>query len=339
MRGTLRFFSVCVLVSVTLVAGIWWYFAFAPTPPEPSLSGHVQRGLLSVAGLDRSYLLYAPGGLAAGSPLVIALHAGLQSGQAMRVSTGYELDRLADEHRFAVAYPDAWGGRWNDCRTGAPSAARTHHVDDTRFLLALIDTLQEKVSIDPRRVFVLGYANGGQMAFRLAFEAPERFAAIAAVGASLPTKDQSLCMESGEPIPALLLNGTADPINPYEGGIVALARIGDRGTVMSAADSAEYLALLDGQTSPPMVTRLPHRDPRDPTSVERTDWVMPGRPEVVLDTVREGGNVVPQAVYRPPRLLGLVTRDLDGPAEIWSFFARQAPRKPAGSADRLSAPK
>jgi polyhydroxybutyrate depolymerase len=336
MRGALIFLTVCLLISTIVSAWIWHYLGWAPIPHEPPLSAAVQRESIPIGPLSRSYVLYAPRGLPAKAPLVIVLHAGRQTPEEMRVSSGYRFDRLADEHGFAVVYPDAWGGHWNDCRTEASSQAREQGIDDTGFLLALIDHLHHECAIDPGRVFVTGYANGGQMAFRLALEAPERFAAIAAIAANLPSRNRSLCPQTGSPIAALLMNGTADPINPYNGGIVALARMGDRGTVLSAADSAEWFARVDGQAAPPAVTRLPHREPEDPTRVERTDWTTPGKPEVVLDTVYGGGHVVPQSVYSAPRILGPTTRDLDGPAEIWAFFERQPPRKLLQSAESQS---
>jgi polyhydroxybutyrate depolymerase len=65
---------------------------------------------------------------------------------------------------------------------------------------------------------------------------------------------------------------------------------------------------------------LPHRDPRDPTSVQRLTWWNQGEPYVVLYTIRGGGHTVPQPVFRYPRLLGRTTGDLDGPTQAIAFF-------------------
>jgi polyhydroxybutyrate depolymerase len=331
MRGALRFAVACLVISAALSGSLWGYLSWTPTPPVPRLTSQIRGERLVVGGLERSFLAYVPRDLPRGAPLVLVLHAGHQTGEQMRVASGYEFDRLADEHQFALAYPNAWLGHWNDCRINADAAAPTHTIDDKAFLLEVAEHLRAELGVDPQRVFVAGYANGGQMAFRLALETPERFAAIAAISANLPAKNRNLCNELRTPIPALLMNGTADPINPYEGGIVALARLGDRGTVLSSADSAAYFVRLDGQSSPPVVTALPHREADDPTHVERSDWATIGQPEVVLDTIFGGGSVVPQTVYRPPRILGRATHDLDGPEEIWSFFSRQAARNLAAA--------
>jgi dienelactone hydrolase len=57
--------------------------------------------------------------------------------------------------------------------------------------------MAQEHGIDTKHVFVLGYSNGGQMAFRLAIETPDEVAAVAALGASLPTPDASSCAQRG----------------------------------------------------------------------------------------------------------------------------------------------
>ena len=60
------------------------------------------------------------------------------------------------------------------------------------------------------------------MAFRSAMEAPDEIAAVAAVAASLPMPDASECPEHGRTSRVMLINGTSDPINPYQGEIVSI---------------------------------------------------------------------------------------------------------------------
>jgi polyhydroxybutyrate depolymerase len=142
-------------------------------------------------------------------------------------------------------------------------------------------------------------------------------------GANLPTPDNNVCAARGPPPPIMLVNGTDDPINPYEGGKVTLFGFGNRGTVLSARASAAYFARSAGAAGP-LVSRVPARASGDGTWVERAAWRAPGRSEVRLLSVHGGGHVVPQAAYRPPRLLGTVTSAIDGPSEAWDFFRRQA---------------
>ena len=117
------------------------------------------------------------------------------------------------------------------------------------------------------------------------------------------------------------MNGTDDFLNPQNGGPSKF------GNVRSFQESAEYFAELNGQTSPPKTTRLPHQDASDPTFVDRTVWNDGGKPEVVLIKIDGGGHVVPQSKSPWPSDYGAVTRDFEGPVEIWDFFARQQPLK------------
>ncbi|MBM3127446.1 MAG: hypothetical protein FJ009_02280 [Chloroflexi bacterium] len=168
----------------------------------------------------------------------------------------------------------------------------------------------------------MGWGNGGILAYRLALETPDEITAIAAVSANLPTEDINECRTLGKPIATLIMHGTRDPIGPYEGGVTRWLRI----SVRSTQATAEYFVRLNGQTSPPKTTRLPHLDPSDPTSVDRTVWNDAGKREVVLFTIHGGGGPVPKARFSTEYYivdLGQATGDLDGPAEIWEFFARQ----------------
>ena len=85
------------------------------------------------------------------------------------------------------------------------------------FIRTLIARMKAEHSVSDKRVYVFGYSNGGHMAFRLAIEAPDEIAAVAAVAASLPTSDASSCPQQGRTSRVMLINGTADPINPYQG--------------------------------------------------------------------------------------------------------------------------
>jgi poly(3-hydroxybutyrate) depolymerase len=80
---------------------------------------------------------------------------------------------------------------------------------------ALIDRVTAADAINPKRVYAFGYSNGGHMAFRLAIEAPSEVAAIAALGASLPTQNSSSCSQLGEhPAPCRSMGPTIQSTLP-----------------------------------------------------------------------------------------------------------------------------
>jgi polyhydroxybutyrate depolymerase len=291
-------------------------------PPAPTPSRTVERATIRVGDLDRNYLYYIPANLPRNAPLLFAFHGSSANAAYMRTATEYKFERLADQNGFVVVYPDGYQMSWNDCNKTATLPARTAKIDDVSFVRALIAKFKTDHSINPSRIFAMGWSNGGHFAYRLAFEIPDEIAAIAAVTANVPTDDTFDCRVSGKPMPVLIINGTSDSIVLYEGG-----RTRGGATVRSTQATAEYFVKLNGQTSPPKTTRLPHRDPSDPTSVDKTIWNDAGKPEVVLFTVNGGGHTMPIAKFSTVSImglqLGLATGDLDGPAEIWEFFARQ----------------
>ena len=314
-------------VAVVALAGAWWMFGTGALAAQPQLTGKVTRLGGVFKGLQRSYVLYIPRDLKPGAPLLFMFHGSGGDGASTREVTGYGFDMLADRDKFVVAYPDGIETTWNDCRKASPQPAHVMNIDDESFIEAIIGKTAADYGIDRSRVFAAGHSNGGQLAYRLAMERPKEFAGIASISASIPTPENLSCKPSDVAIPAMVINGTADPINPYGGGMVTLGPFTKLGTVISTRATAEYFARINGQTGMPVTTKLPHRDPRDPTWVERIAWEAPGKPPVVIYEVYDGGHVVPNPNYEYPLALGRQTKDLDAPAAVWEFFARLPPRE------------
>ena len=140
------------------------------------------RHRLPFGGLDRSYILHRPA-VKGPTPLVMMLHGAGGSALFAVVETGWS--DLADEQGFTVVYPEGIAVRpekktkfltnpqeWND------GSGRGRH-DDVGFLLAVLDQLGPIT--DLARVYLTGFSNGAGMAFRLAAEYADRFAALAPV--------------------------------------------------------------------------------------------------------------------------------------------------------------
>jgi len=295
----------------------------SPLPAEPRLSAPIRAATIRIGNLDRSYLFYVPTTLTAHPALLFALHGARMTGRRMRVLTAYEFDALADAHNFIVVYPDGFEKYWNDCRRHGAYAAKTHSVDDVAFIHALIDHFRVEFAIDATRVFVMGFSNGGQMAYRLALELPGEIAAVVAVAANLPISEDCECTPSQRSIAVMIVDGTADPINPYEGGKQGWFGLGNQSRLRSASETASYFSQRAGRHALPEVERYPERDGDLRTWVERTKWAYPGEPEVDLYTVRGGGHTIPGSPYRLRRILGRTDADIDCMQESWAFFERQ----------------
>jgi polyhydroxybutyrate depolymerase len=270
--------------------------------------GEVTSNMGMVGGRQRYFVEYIPKTLKANAPLLFVLHPSGGDGASMRDYSNYEFDELADANGFLVVYPDGFENTWNDCRGGSPFSSKALKIDDVGFIRRLIEHEVETRKIDRKRVFATGWSNGGQLAYRLGLEHPEDFAGIAAVSASVPVKANLDCGETGKPVPAMVINGTADPINPFNGGMVRLGGA-QLGNVMSSEDTARYWAKLLDVTAAPASADLPHKGGR--TSVSSLTWMKDGKPVAVHYTVRNGGHALP-----------LKGEDLDAPLAIWNFFSQ-----------------
>ena len=120
----------------------------------------------------------------------------------------------------------------------------------------------------------------------------------------------------------MIMNGTKDPINPFDGGEVTFLGLLKRGKVRSSRESGQYLADLNNLTGTPETseTQVPSG-----FHVERVTWRNESKIRVELVAIHGGGHGIPQPYWRYPRFLGPAPKELNGPEEIWAFFERQRP--------------
>jgi polyhydroxybutyrate depolymerase len=140
------------------------------------------------------------------------------------------------------------------------------------------------------------------------------------VAANLPVQDNLDCTPSGTGVAVLVMNGTLDPVNPYDGGLVEIFGDASRGEVMSAEATADYWAKLAGYTGQGRRQPWPEQVVDDDTSVVSTEWSAPGQYPVSLVTVVGGGHSIPHPTRDLPRILGPTSHELDAADVIWRFF-------------------
>jgi polyhydroxybutyrate depolymerase len=282
--------------------------ALVATAAAAEPTGEATRHATIVGGRERTFIEYVPKSFKPGAPLLFVLHPSGGDAEGMREYSDFEFDELADKYGFLVVYPDGFDSTWNDCRSGSPFPSKRLKIDDAGFIKSLINVEVTSHAVDRKRVFAAGWSNGAQLAYRLALEYPADFAGVAAISASVPVKENLDCGQVDKPIPVMVVNGTADPINPFRGGMVNLGSA-QLGNVLSSEDTAKYWAKLLGVTAPPQLATLPHKG--GPTSVDSMTWVKDGTPVVILYAVQNGGHAMP-----------LEGEDLDSPVAIWDFFSK-----------------
>lgn len=301
-----------VMVLLCAAAAAWLLLPGKPRPP--ARGGTLKRVEMGT----RSYVEYRPSTLQPGAGLLVVLHAAGHHAERMRAVSGYRFEQLADARGFVVVYPQAYQGHWNDARKRLAVAARQAQVDDCAFLAQLIEQVAQAHGLDPRRAALFGYGSGGQMALRMALEAPEKIAGIAVVAANLPAPGNDIAVHRPRMVPTLLVHGTVDPVSPYEGGDVSLFGFANRGQVLSAQATAAHFAQW-AQARPEPAEPLPN-PPGERTQVIVHRWRVAAGTRVALYEVRGGGHVLPQPNGRMPRILGLKAPALDATVAACDFF-------------------
>jgi len=270
----------------------------------------------------RTALLRAPSTTgAAPRPLVVLLHgAGGTAELAMR-NTGWT--NVADREGVLLAYPEGTRREpsappmfrqnpqaWND-GSGRGHTAR-QGIDDVGFLAALLALLTSEHGADPARIYLAGFSNGGSMAFRAGAALAARVAAIGPVAGHCWDPPASL----ERPVPALMIFGGLDPLNPPAGGNVTTPW-GSREYHPPVLDSFDRWRALNGCAGAPAVRS-------DAAGVEEHE----------ASGCRVGGEVrclIVEALGHhwpggprllPPWIAGPASDRVDGAAALWEFFRR-----------------
>ncbi len=208
----------------------------APPPPSSAIAA-------------RPYAVHEPPRHEPRAPLLVLLH-GL-GGDHAEVARRFGIEALADEHGFFVALPDGTtdtAGRrfWN--ASEACCNFDDLPVDDVAYLDELLRDALARYPIDPSRVYLAGYSNGGFMAHRYACDRAERIAAVVSLAGD-PWKDAALC-KPRVPVSVLQVHGEADNVVLYGGGPATPATRGSLplGALPSAKDAVAMWSRLDGCT-------------------------------------------------------------------------------------------
>ena len=285
----------------------------------------LERRFIEVDGRRRSFLLHVPPDVRRGPdrPLVIALHGGGGSG------LGFSRQTSLHEHRLGkgclVAYPDGvgFGGHrhWADGRLETvPGNEAYRNVDDVAFLAALADRLAAEYPVDRSRVFAAGISNGAFMCQRLAAERADRISAVACVAGGM-AESVAAAFAPSAPVSVMMINGTRDPLVPFQGGWVRLFRR-RRGRTVSVQRAVDLWAAHDRCEAHPFVRTFPDRAPFDGTRTASFTYRGGTRgSRVVLVRIDGGGHNWPGArPYAPRFVIGRTCRDFSATDLVLAFF-------------------
>lgn len=208
-------------------------FLWAMTPcvshgADPRSAGELKRFDLPQTFLDqtRYYWLFVPemDEDTHELPLIIMLHGAFSTPKKAMKRTGW--NALAAREHVLVAYPSGGYGVWGLMKHWNAGhccgAAAKKEMDDVGFLDAVIEHIDGHYPLDRSRIYVVGFSNGGMLAYRFAAERSAKVAAVGVVAASTggrPDLDEPFwhIPEPAMPVPVMIMHGIDDDSVPYEG--------------------------------------------------------------------------------------------------------------------------
>jgi polyhydroxybutyrate depolymerase len=213
------------LLAAVCALGITACAHLRPIDPAAPVPGDYDEALHHET--DRSYRLHIPATYSAARqwPLVVVLHGAFSSGPWTEELTDF--DRIADREGFVVAYPNATDRPvglfqlWNAGHCCGKQVS--DKVDDVGFIGAVLSDVETKVRIDPQRKYVVGYSNGGMLAYVVAAQYGDRLAAVGILSGNMSghgsLDDPTLDVPPSHPVSIMAVHGMADTHVPYAGAV------------------------------------------------------------------------------------------------------------------------
>lgn len=206
----------------------------------------------------------------------------------------------AAAHGTVMAFPAHQGTSWNN---GLPGNSDT--TTDINFLIAVIDDATRNMPVDPAKVSMTGYSEGGFMADLFGCTRPDLLTGFGMVAAA---QLKTTSCETHTPLKMMIFAGTKDSQVPYNG----------LGSLQSAPVTLTQWETIDACTGTEAATTLP-TIVSDGTSVILHR--KPGCPALLYQIVNGGHNWPGAEVTLSTILLGITSQNIDATQAQWDFFS------------------
>jgi polyhydroxybutyrate depolymerase len=197
-------------------------------------------------GGDRPVTVNLPTALTNPAPLLILLHSASTSGAHQE--RYMKLGPIAKKNGIIYIAPDGTmspeGKRfWNASKSCCNKFKQD--VDDVAYINSLIDEINAKTPVDPKRIYLIGHSNGAFMSYTFACKT-NRVAAIVAIAGAMDVDPE--CTPS-TPVSLLDIHGTADKTIKANGGFM------NGFPYTSAATTVKTIARVNKCSNPTTSTR------------------------------------------------------------------------------------
>lgn len=220
------------------------YLKWVKVTHNGSKYGSVMSKNITVNGVARNMLTYAPKNLPDNSPLVISLHGYNQDAAYQREQTQWE--SVADTAMFVVVFPNGINKSWD-----------TSGETDTKFIEAIIDEMSNLYNIDRERVYLTGFSLGAMMTYHSITKLGDKIAAFGPVsGVPFDNREPS----APRPVPIIHTHCKGDNVFYYDGDANHAA-----GGYPAIPDYMKKWAVYDGCTnvaSPLVISPYPASKPQ-----------------------------------------------------------------------------
>jgi polyhydroxybutyrate depolymerase len=180
----------------------------------------------------------------------------------------------------------------------------------------MIDYFVQRYQGDAKKVYVIGFSNGGEMAYRLSIDLPRKITAIAPFFASLGKGESA---KVAPPMPVAITNSTDDSLVKRGGGatVVNDDTLDNRLPVDSTIN---YWKARNNIAEAPLITDFPDNCTGDKSTVTKISYQ--GKYPLIVYKVNGAGNDIPFPAKKTP-VVGK-NCDYNSITEIWDFLLAQS---------------
>ena len=240
------------------------------------------RVTTEVDGDTREYYVHVPASYNENEPIpvVFMLHGTGGDGEKYYNVSGWK--ELGETENILTVFPSSWRHciidedgqknttKWHVFPGSFDYCAGETPRDDVKFLRQIIAELDAKFNIDAGRIYLVGFSNGGQMAFRCAVEMSDVFAAIVESGGAV-TNDTTAVPKRNLPVTLMLGNsddkwvgeGVDVPMSKFEQGVSTVPAAQRIVHAHTSTFDLDTNYTLTGDTNTLLIATYPGKTPGD----------------------------------------------------------------------------